>query len=187
MGKLNWLFGWIGLLAFLLAIPMAILANILTPKVQDAWARTSKARAYKRYSSLGKTILQFKRKTEFDSMMDFFRFAVLSLVSGVLMLLFQTLFVSLNQVYIAAINGMKLDATLDLNHTRHLGLLLQGLVLGMVLALNVSLVLSSRHLRLVSSRSRRRYLISLRQERRRLKRQFGIGDNFKSSAQTPLI
>src|SRR6266446_5865614 len=50
----NWsfMFGWIGLSAFLLAIPMSVAANLLTPKVKNWWAIKTYARATKRLAFL---------------------------------------------------------------------------------------------------------------------------------------
>lgn len=36
---------WVGIVAFVLAVPMSVLANVLTPKVQLFWAGTAKRRA----------------------------------------------------------------------------------------------------------------------------------------------
>jgi hypothetical protein len=49
---------WVGVAAFLLAIPMAVVANLLTPRVQAWWATTTNARKDKRINKL-KTRLKF--------------------------------------------------------------------------------------------------------------------------------
>jgi len=49
---LSTIVGWIGIAAFLLAIPMAVVANLLTPRVQNWWAGRNKKAAAKRLDRL---------------------------------------------------------------------------------------------------------------------------------------
>jgi hypothetical protein len=46
----------LGILAFILAIPMAVVANALTPSVVQWWARTSESRRHKRVARLTKVL-----------------------------------------------------------------------------------------------------------------------------------
>ena len=56
MGKYSWVFGWLGLLAFILAVPMSIAANMLTPLVNSWWATTSQQRLKSRINKLEEQI-----------------------------------------------------------------------------------------------------------------------------------
>jgi len=42
----NTFVAWVGIVAFVLAVPISVFANIITPKVQLWWAGTAKRRAY---------------------------------------------------------------------------------------------------------------------------------------------
>ena len=47
---------WVGVMSFLLAIPLAILGNILTPKFQRWWAKSAQNRAHLRLAVITKTL-----------------------------------------------------------------------------------------------------------------------------------
>lgn len=47
---------WVGIVAFVLAIPMAVAANMLTPKIQMRWAKSSRVRTENRMLTIGATI-----------------------------------------------------------------------------------------------------------------------------------
>jgi hypothetical protein len=61
MDHFDYFVGWIGIVAFLLAIPMSILANMLTPKIQAWWANTSSARKARRIQYLQREIPWLER------------------------------------------------------------------------------------------------------------------------------
>ena len=50
---------WIGIVGFTLAIPMSVLANLLTPRIQNWWSTTSQARKNKRIEELKAKIKLF--------------------------------------------------------------------------------------------------------------------------------
>jgi hypothetical protein len=52
MDKIGVFAACVGIVAFFLAIPMAILANLLTPKAKDYWALTTQSRREKRIHEL---------------------------------------------------------------------------------------------------------------------------------------
>jgi len=53
---------WMGVLAFFFAIPMSIIANILTPKLQQRWATTSITRRSKRIQELKDTLVRYESR-----------------------------------------------------------------------------------------------------------------------------
>ena len=84
MGDLG-LVAWITILAFLLAIPMAVAANILTPKVQKWWAKTSAARRHRRIVFLEKELFSLEEALEPDARHEqFVRGLRLASVAGML-------------------------------------------------------------------------------------------------------
>lgn len=52
----NSFFGWVGVGSLVLAIPLSIAANLLTPRIQIWWATTSHARRHRRIQYLTETI-----------------------------------------------------------------------------------------------------------------------------------
>ena len=55
----RWFFAWVGLAAFVLAIPMAICANLATPKVRHWWGTTSNARRTRRIMALKAQLFRY--------------------------------------------------------------------------------------------------------------------------------
>ena len=47
---------WVGIVSFILAIPLSILGNVLTPKFQRWWAKTAANRAHLRLANIAKTL-----------------------------------------------------------------------------------------------------------------------------------
>ncbi len=59
MSSFELIVAWAGILGFLLAIPLSILGNLLTPKVKEWWATTSSARKQSRIKYLKARLLAF--------------------------------------------------------------------------------------------------------------------------------
>lgn len=80
-----WFFGWATILAILLAIPLSVAANIITPKIQEWWATTSEARKTRRVVQLRRDIEQLtfvidSPVSRFDSFIKAFRLALCGMV-----------------------------------------------------------------------------------------------------------
>lgn len=56
------LVAWVGALAFVLAIPMSISANLLTPKIQHRWAMTTAIRKARRIQELEDTLTRYNSR-----------------------------------------------------------------------------------------------------------------------------
>jgi hypothetical protein len=54
---MNNFFGWVGVVALLLVVPLNILSNTLTPHVQEWWATSTRARASKRIKWIDRQLL----------------------------------------------------------------------------------------------------------------------------------
>lgn len=61
MDNWGWFFGWVTVLAIVLAVPLSVAANLLTPKLQAWWATTSERRRVKRLSKLNAAIEDIPR------------------------------------------------------------------------------------------------------------------------------
>jgi len=84
MDKWSFIFGLIGVLALLLAIPLSIIANLITPKIKDWWATTSDHRRETRIAKLQLAVTEIGvfRSAEFRQ--EMFLFGVRWLVTGLL-------------------------------------------------------------------------------------------------------
>jgi hypothetical protein len=174
MNKWGWLFGWVGLGAFVLAIPMAIAANLLTPKVRDWWASTSRSRALKRYEMLRREIWRLKTRSDFDYLGRCLIGILGTLTAGFGLLQLHVYFVSLNQIYIAAINNMHLDAPIDTAFVHLEGTVDQYLMIVLLAFFFLFQYRTARLGQLVSTRMRKRQIARLRMRRFTLKKKFNL-------------
>jgi hypothetical protein len=55
---------WVGLLAFILAIPMNVIANLITPRAETWWATTSSVRRQRRIEKLRRALDVFNSRQE---------------------------------------------------------------------------------------------------------------------------
>ena len=85
---------WVGIVAFLLAIPMSIAANILTPLIKNWWATTTVLRAKRRLVELDelKMVLEEARKDPLqltikiaEPFLDGIRFGIMAILLSVIM------------------------------------------------------------------------------------------------------
>ncbi|MBI2815924.1 MAG: hypothetical protein HYX72_03190 [Acidobacteria bacterium] len=100
----------LGVLAFILAIPMAVAANLLTPKVQRWWASSSRSRALKRLSRLEKQISELQAMSEWHLMARIMHAGVGFFFALFMILLALLYFLYLNDLYLFAHNGFKLQS-----------------------------------------------------------------------------
>ena len=50
MDKWGWFFGWVGVAALVLCLPLTVLGNLLTPRIREWWGRTTENRALNRFA-----------------------------------------------------------------------------------------------------------------------------------------
>jgi MFS family permease len=178
MDKWGIIFGSVGVLAFLLAIPMSIVANILTPKLRDWWASTSRARGLKRYRYLGREINKHEKSEDFEELAQFASMLTAALGFGIFCLFALALFDSLNTIYIAVKNGQRVeDSSMTLEQIHFLGYLLAGVVGISSVGFQVFGSSALRHARFISALNRRRHIERLVVKRKQLATSLGIVDN----------
>ena len=146
--------GVIGILAFLLAVPMSIAANVLTPRVSLWWARTSVLRKNRRIARLKARLGMIEVFLPFDALHDFLRSTVGAGISALIMMLSLQVFVAVNNEYIAILNGQIVDEPVDLNLLKREGHTLLGFVIVSEAALFLSLGFAGRSLTYVSPKRR---------------------------------
>jgi hypothetical protein len=66
-------FGWVGIIALVLAIPLAVIANLLTPTVRQWWATTSTNRRKKRIKELNERLAEYQQALEQPEVMGWHR------------------------------------------------------------------------------------------------------------------
>ena len=93
MDKFGVFAAWVGIVAFFLAVPLAVIANLLTPRVASLWAKTSAARSERRIETLRKTLIEIDRlmngfEVRIDYMIRGLRLLAVSAIGFLYLLLF---------------------------------------------------------------------------------------------------
>lgn len=93
---------YIGVLALLLAVPLAVIANLATPQVTAWWSTTSQKRMRRRIANLRELLAESEREWKFSAAewqtyktTAIFRLAVLGMVQGIFLVVVNVLFVVL--------------------------------------------------------------------------------------------
>lgn len=171
------IFGWIGVVALILAMPLSITANLLTPLLKDWWSATSRVRGLKRYKSLGRTISAIKRGGESAALASCLRLSLGGILTGILSLWGLMMLLTENEDFIAVKNGFQLDKPVSLESIYRLGLLTCLLSVISMLICEILVLMAIGQSELISTSRRRRSIARLKLKRRALRRRFGIVEN----------
>jgi hypothetical protein len=174
-----WFFGWVGLAALILTIPLNVAANVLTPIIRDWWASTSKTRGFKRHRQISQQMFILKSGTEFNSLSRFMSLLLRCCISGVGLLLCIIVLESTDQAFLTTGNIPEAQSERLIYRA--------GMASLGFMAFFSAFVINSYYAvgqaKLISTRYRRRYLAKLRLKRYRLKKRLGLVDN---SARAPI-
>jgi hypothetical protein len=102
--------GIIGILAFFLAIPMAIIANMLTPKAQRLWAASSEKRARKRIGFLKLEISKIESANVWHMTSDIVLIGLRYIFTCTVIIVSLLLFSIVDDLYLFVHNGFNLQS-----------------------------------------------------------------------------
>lgn len=93
MDKWSLFFGWVGLLSFVFAIPLAVIANLLTPRVQQWWALASQARRSLRLDVLKIYLAKIDEDVLYDNRFEHLVKGLFSLAFGLIILTYPVMLI----------------------------------------------------------------------------------------------
>jgi hypothetical protein len=153
MDKFGSFFAWVGLLAFLLAIPMSILSNLLTPRVQAWWAIQSKSRAIRRITKIQAKLDKLSNHSPFDALTHCLYYLLGTVVGLIAFVACGLIMFAITNNEIAALNNLILPAGTDLVKEKKLQFQLLILAFAMSIYAMLMFVAFMGNIRLVSPKA----------------------------------
>jgi hypothetical protein len=167
MDKWGQFFGWVGIASFLLAVPLAVLANILTPKVRDWWASTSQKRRARRYKQLGTQISNYEKTNMGEALSTFLLTLSRVIALGIFGVMALQFFDALNTDYVALKNGQTLELY-NIDQITGFGYLVGGMFCVCYLAFIIYASKATQDARSISPKFREGRIAALKLEQNRL-------------------